>query len=327
METLAAIVPENCFRSSSVEEMQAKMSREYREHRVSTTRICPPVKGLFYGLPLKGMDLNCLSYGAEVDIDIGDFEDFYMFEFPISGFVNLQLGNARYRSAGQCGSIVSPGYYVRSTWSEDCAQVMLKVEKAALRSYLQGLLLRDVADPVIFEPVLRFDRGPGAALYQQLIFILKQAQIDDGSMESRLYRKEISNSILAAILDKLPHNYSEAVRDEANKILPVHVLRAYRFILNNFPEQITNEDLARISGVSLRTLYAGFHRFMGMSPQSFLRILRLQKAREELEQTGAEVPVAEIATRCGFTHMGRFSADFRRRFGRTPSEVHKFVAR
>lgn len=304
--------------------MQAKLSDEYREHRVETTRICPSMHGLFHSLQMEGVSINCLRYGAEVSIDAGDFEDFYMFEFPVEGHVNLQLGSERHRAEGLVGSAISPGSYVRSTWSENCTQLMLKVERQALQRYLQSLVLRDVSDPIVFKPSLRFDHGAGRALYEHLVFLMQQALIKDGFMTSVHFRKEFSNSILAALIDKFPHSYAEAVRDETSRILPGHILRAYRFIQNNFREDITNEALAENSGVSLRTLYSGFHKFVGMSPQNFLRLQRLEQAKKDLEQPGGNQTVSEVAANCGFTHMGRFSADFRQRFGKSPSEVRRF---
>lgn len=324
MNDLDTLVPDDCFRSSNIDEMQRKLSSEYREHKVSTKRVCPPMTGLFYSLPLDGLSINFLKYGAEVYIDAGDFETFYMLEFPISGQVDLQLGAQSHRANSKCGSVVSPGCYVRSTWSEDCMQLMVKIEKAALESYLQGLILRDATDPVVFEPALRFETGVGKALYEQIVFLMKQATVEDGLITSQGYRKEVSRSILAAILDKLPHSYSEIVREEANRILPGHVLRAYRYIQTNYYENIANEDLAEVSRVSLRTLYAGFHKFLGMSPQSYLRLRRLEMAKRSLEDVNNQAQVSEIAANCGFSHMGRFSADFRRRYGQSPSEIKRF---
>lgn len=202
---------------------------------------------------------------------------------------------------------------------------MLKIEKETLESYLQGLILRDATNPLIFEPALRFDDGAGKALYDQIVFLMAQATNSDGLLTSSGYRKEVSKSLLAAIIDKLPHSYSDVVRDEANRILPGHVLRAYRFIQTNYHEHIANEDLADVSGVSLRTLYAGFHKFLGMSPQNYLRLRRLEMAKRGLEDLNNRGPVSEIAANCGFTHMGRFSADFRRRYGQSPSEVQRFA--
>jgi transcriptional regulator GlxA family with amidase domain len=53
---------------------------------------------------------------------------------------------------------------------------------------------------------------------------------------------------------------------------------------------------------------------------SYLREIRLQHARKDLSAADpTETTVTEIATRWGFLHPGRFSAQYRERFGEPPS--------
>lgn len=83
--------------------------------------------------------------------------------------------------------------------------------------------------------------------------------------------------------------------------------------------QYTLAELCRIACVSPRTLEYAFHSHFDMSPIAYVRALRLQESRRLLRQ--GRVGVTEAATRCGFTHLGQFSADFRRMFGVLPSRV------
>ena len=78
-----------------------------------------------------------------------------------------------------------------------------------------------------------------------------------------------------------------------------------------------------MAGVSVRTLYAGFKDFRQTSPMEYLRTIRLQRAREELQRQDPDSSVTEIAIRWGFTHMGRFSQDYSRMFGERPSETKR----
>ena len=78
----------------------------------------------------------------------------------------------------------------------------------------------------------------------------------------------------------------------------------------------------RMQGVSTRSLYAGFRDFVGASPMQYLRELRLERARAELLGSDA-ANVAAVALRWGFAHLGRFSSEYRQRFGETPSETLK----
>ena len=74
-------------------------------------------------------------------------------------------------------------------------------------------------------------------------------------------------------------------------------------------------DLAALCGVSPRTLQKHFRLFLGSTPRTFLRELRFDRARQGLLAGCDEALVTGIATRCGFDHLGRFAAEYRRRYG------------
>ena len=54
---------------------------------------------------------------------------------------------------------------------------------------------------------------------------------------------------------------------------------------------------------------------------NFLRQVRLAGVHRNLEQGGGPGVVAEVAMSWGFNHLGRFSADYRRSFGESPSDT------
>jgi AraC family ethanolamine operon transcriptional activator len=73
-------------------------------------------------------------------------------------------------------------------------------------------------------------------------------------------------------------------------------------------------------GVPERTLQLAFQRTLAMSPRRWLHTARLLEARRLLgEAHPAGETVAGIAARCGLTHAGRFSSDYRLLFGEAPS--------
>jgi hypothetical protein len=57
------------------------------------------------------------------------------------------------------------------------------------------------------------------------------------------------------------------------------------------------------------------------SPVRYLRSARYVRVREALSRAEPEQSVTEIALRWGFTHMGGFSVEYRKRFGESPSET------
>ena len=84
---------------------------------------------------------------------------------------------------------------------------------------------------------------------------------------------------------------------------------------------VSIEDLALHAGVSARAVEQSFARHVGATPSECLRSMRLELAHRLLEQASDGATVTTVALDAGFTHLGRFSADYRHRFGQLPSET------
>lgn len=104
--------------------------------------------------------------------------------------------------------------------------------------------------------------------------------------------------------------------------LPAYVRRAIQYLRRNLDRPLTMRELAEHCGVSERSLQVGFRRSKNATPMEYLRLLRLQGARDSLlrapQQPGA---VTAIALRHGFAHLSMFSREYRREFGELPSET------
>jgi transcriptional regulator GlxA family with amidase domain len=92
-------------------------------------------------------------------------------------------------------------------------------------------------------------------------------------------------------------------------------MRAY------FHHEITNRHLASISNMSLRAFERQFRATFHLTPQRFLRKLRLRIASRTMMYT--DDSLSEIALKCGFADQSHFSREFRRQFGRTPREYRE----
>ncbi len=72
---------------------------------------------------------------------------------------------------------------------------------------------------------------------------------------------------------------------------------------------------------SRRALFSAFRQYRDCTPMQFLAERRLQAARQALTSPYPGDTVTSIAYSCGFSHLGRFSDTYRKRFGGTPSET------
>ncbi|MBV8652829.1 MAG: helix-turn-helix domain-containing protein [Alphaproteobacteria bacterium] len=106
-------------------------------------------------------------------------------------------------------------------------------------------------------------------------------------------------------------------------VLPHGVRRALDAMRVGIERDWSVADLAEVAGVSGRTLQRQFRHFLGQAPHDALRDIRFEEARRELLRGVPDAKVMDVAMRCGFPHCGRFSIEYRRRYGETPSETLK----
>jgi signal transduction histidine kinase/DNA-binding response OmpR family regulator len=86
-------------------------------------------------------------------------------------------------------------------------------------------------------------------------------------------------------------------------------------------EQFGLAELAGLLGLSERTLYRRLGELAGLSPAAWLRELRLDQARQLLED-GVLATVAQVAEAVGFASAKHFSNVYAERFGRRPSDYY-----
>ena len=83
-------------------------------------------------------------------------------------------------------------------------------------------------------------------------------------------------------------------------------------------EQFGVKAFSEALGMTERQLQRKLRALVDQSPNEFIRIFRLQRARQLLEQNAGSV--SEIAYRVGFNNLSYFAKSFREQFGKLPSE-------
>ncbi len=163
------------------------------------------------------------------------------------------------------------------------------------------------------------------------------AQPNDAAM--RRWRHTVK-LISATTLDR---NASPLLQAEMSRLAAVSFLELYPQATIDLPPQLllprntqlrhvveyvnehahlpmTSTDLATLANLSLRTLQAAFVRVLGMSPNSYIRQVRLERVHTELLNADPTTTnVADVARRWGFAHAGRFSSTYATHYGEYPS--------
>lgn len=101
--------------------------------------------------------------------------------------------------------------------------------------------------------------------------------------------------------------------DKQQKILP-----AVEYIARNYTKNIKNDELAELTGLSTVYFRKLFTNVYGVSPISYIRNLKIKKAKEMLR--GDYGSITDIAYSLGYSNIYEFSRDFKKQTGVAPSK-------
>jgi AraC-like DNA-binding protein len=96
------------------------------------------------------------------------------------------------------------------------------------------------------------------------------------------------------------------------------------FLRDHYHGPVSNRQLARLAHRSVRSFERKFLHTFHLTPQKYLRKLRLRMASRALVYT--RQALADVASSCGFSDQSHFTRAFRQNFGRTPREYREYYA-
>lgn len=195
------------------------------------------------------------------------------------------------------------------------------VRGAEMSSVLGALMGSAPKEGVRFQHRLSLARGIGASLARAVTFAADEATHDGGLLAVPAAASRFGEGLLASLLARHGHNYSDRLREIDRASDPRSVRVAAAWLEANATKVIRMTELAAVAGVSLRALQIGFLRHRGCTPMEFLRARRLDLAHARLLVSAPGASIGPIARECGFSHLGRFSGYHRARFGERPTET------
>jgi AraC family transcriptional regulator len=93
------------------------------------------------------------------------------------------------------------------------------------------------------------------------------------------------------------------------------------WLVTNLDKEITNSILAERAGLSESHFRHMFLQAMGISPIRYVQQKRIERARELLASTN--LPIAHLATECGFVSQSYLTTCFRGTYGMTPARFRR----
>lgn len=309
------------MQSDDLEEVRAGVGRIFKPHGLELAGRSHSLHGRMHHARHGDLSLNLLDYGSEVTIDPGRLESFFLLQIPVHGGAEIECGNKRFVSSSLTASLLSPSLPLRMHWGDACPQVILKIERGTIEHHCEQHLGEGFRRPVEFEPELSLASAGGMCLMQLLPLLADALSFPDHPLRNPLAFSQFESTLINALIYGQPNSARAGLRNPVGALAPFFVRRVEEFIRANAHEPLTIERLAEHAGVSASTLFAGFRNYYGMSPMAYVRQLRLERVRAELlnMEASSASSITDVATKWGFAHLGRFSIDYKRHFGESPS--------
>lgn len=152
----------------------------------------------------------------------------------------------------------------------------------------------------------------------QIISLYKDAM--QAATEEKAYMQQLLAGIVNHLIGLMYALERNIVLDK-NAAHVNMVMRAQQHIRESLESTLSIQDIADMLGVSYSTLRKQFKEYTGLSPAIYQQDLKLQRAKELLTTTN--LSIKEIAYRLNFDSPDYFSAKFKIKTGRKPSEMRR----
>ena len=311
------------FTSSAIDEAEHQVSSVFCPHKLTIRkRSAASIDArMHHAAVTPQSSLNFLEYGSEVSVEPGPLGDFFNVQVQLSGAVETRCGTQTESIAQGEAAVLSPREYVSMNWDSDSSMLIYCIKRSLVERKLESLLGRHLPDLIVFDAKMSKDKANGAGWLRGLQFLLNELDNSSAFLNCVQAVESYEESLVLSLLHNQPHNYTAELYDDTPSIAPAHVKRVEQHIHAHAEQAITIEELARVSQTSVRSLFAGFKQYRGISPMKYLRDVRLDKARSALLDALPSTSVTEVANRWGFVQLGRFAAAYQQRFGELPSET------
>ncbi|MFI8993854.1 AraC family transcriptional regulator [Streptomyces sp. NPDC053542] len=275
-------------------------------------------------LPLGPVTLATLTYGADVLSRSEGLGVAYHINVVRSGQAVQSHRGEVFRATATDGRVpvFEPTGALTGELDAAAEVLALSFDRQAVESALEEHLEHSVR-PLHFPGGLDPYHGRGLTLVSLARSLAGELTAPTGLLAHPAVVTGLADALLTTMLYATPHQYREELADPAARTCPRPVKRAVDAMQADPAHPFTVLELARLAGVAPRSLQAGFRQHLETTPMAYLRRLRLECAHRELVSAGPAVSVTEVAGRWGFTHLGRFAAAYRARYGKLPSQVHR----
>lgn len=244
--------------------------------------------------------------------------------YVVAGVVRRQTaGQAAVFGPGDVAVLKQPGQAYRGRCESACVRTV-SFEASVMNQIADGLPDRAPV-PVRFTGMTAVSAAAAKRLRSTLDFAWDLVAGNPAAADQPLVTSSAVRLLAAAALSTFPNTATaEPARGDHHDTGRGMLERAIEFIEEHAGADLSAADIAAAANVSIRAVQLAFRRELGVTPQGYLRQVRLERAHRDLLAAGPAGPtVTAVSVRWGFSSSSRFAAYYREAFGVLPSHTRK----
>jgi len=307
----------NVLRTHHPDELHHRLSPLYAVSKFELPRSKVPFDATLNHFWLQDVGVSFARYGAPVQITLSN-TDFFTQGFGVRGRGEAKSDGKLFTVGLGRGGSAGPGATAQLNYRAGLEHIFFRVTPEAVARKLSALLGNPTNRPLKLDGV--FNEAVVAAQFRLLQFAISELDRGANALPAACMT-ELSQSLIVTYLYANRNNYSELLDATVPCTGPWQVQRAMEFIEANWDQPISIDALADVTESSARSLFLTFKKSRGCSPMSFVRHIRMKRAREMLSQPTPETTVSSVVATCRFSNAGHFSKMYFEAFGELPSET------
>ncbi len=305
--------------------------------------------------PIRDVEEAVASFSrAGFDVRFERIQDRSAFSFDLSAFpvgavqlVRTVWGTdslSRLETPGHVAVIVNPTSAAPSVFTTAGNSVPTSAtESPIMQPGREARVLRRAESPLIvvvadikdlerrFEEITGIDGGrlefasglthespEGRRLQRTLHFAIGELRVNPSAVDSPIVRRQLDDFLLGGMLS-LPGERHRLLDRSTASVGSALVRRAEEFMEANVGNPIGMSDVAAACDCLRTKLFQAFKRERRWTPLQFLVRRRMERARRQLQAPVQGVTVTKVSLDCGYANLSRFTQEYRKLFGETPS--------
>lgn len=281
----------------------------------------------FYRLPTKNFPLGISYY---TPLQIAD-APYYPQSSPNLDVTIMQQGQVDIYTNGSA-HILGPGdifilppqqLYTFRTVTMDTRYIFLSIPQKLIQLPEDHFFRKEFTDPLysgqLHVPELIRPTDPLYPILSAPLQVLDRKK--EGTPE---YTAQLFAAVISFCICLMPHCTPLTPKEQANNSIQNTVLACIDYIRNHYSQQIKLQAVADHVHLHPNYLCSLFKEHTGKTVFEYLERYRVRRAVHLLRSTN--LPVPQIAERCGFNSISFFSRKFRSLTGFSPSQYRKHYA-